>query len=154
MECLKDKSASYAPSRLRVLLIEEDEFTRAIIRLALRGSNYRLDFCEVTSDGSSATERLKPDIIIADSSSSAGATLNLLDSLKSNPDTSGIPIILLKPDTVSSDSDRDLKADFTIAKPFKVSHLLAGLAFAEAMRQPSPIHRRSDDLMTTEFFRW
>ena len=155
MECLKDKIAAASdPAQIRVLVIEEDEFTRAIIRLALRGSHYRLSLFDCPADAFTEIERTRPEIIIADSSSSANATRHLINSLKTNAATSLIPIILLHPDTHSVHSDGESKADVTVAKPFKVSHLLAGLASAEAMINPPSLHLRPSDLMTTEFFRW
>jgi signal transduction histidine kinase/ligand-binding sensor domain-containing protein/DNA-binding response OmpR family regulator len=112
-----------------VLIVEDDHDIRAYIRKILE-TDYLVYEAENGTAGLSFAEELVPDIVITDVIMDGGNGMDLCANIKSSPDLSHIPVIIL---TSGSASETRLKgielgADDFITKPFDKDILLARVA--------------------------
>ncbi len=111
----------------RILIVEDQEDNRAILRDLLTASGYELIETANGSEGVAAAEREKPDLILMD------IQLPLVDGyeatrrIKANPALSAIPIIAVTSYALSGDEAKAKAAgcDAYVTKPFSPRLLLA-----------------------------
>jgi DNA-binding response OmpR family regulator len=124
---------------LRVLLVDDELTMHEIIGLALNRSEYSL------ISATSVDEAMKqiasadpPDIVITDALMPGDSGFTLITAMKSNPVTSGIPIILwtVLEQGNGSVMDSSGKADITMSKPFNLPNLLESLAKGRQLIKP------------------
>lgn len=116
----------------RILVVEDDRDAAELIEIIFRKHhiNNEVDFM---SDGVKALEYLRintPTLILLDLKLPRVDGLQVLEKLRSNPKTRGIPVVVL---TVSSDLEDiqrafDLGARDYLVKPFKFEDLIAVVA--------------------------
>jgi DNA-binding response OmpR family regulator len=129
-----DKPVQNHPSRINVLLVDDDEFTHETMRAFLRDSEFSL---LSAFNAAGAMEQIlgdkPPDIVITDVMMPGESGFSLIEKLKANPRSAGIPILLLTiltgPD--GSVMDGSGKADILIAKPVGASEILESLKLAK-----------------------
>jgi DNA-binding response OmpR family regulator len=110
-----------------ILVVEDEDYLRGLIRLALERAGYRvLD----VADGEAALDavaRQRPDLILLDIALPGIDGFAVCQRLKEDPATSGIRILMLT--AMSEDADRQrglgVRADGYVAKPFGPFALLA-----------------------------
>lgn len=107
-----------------ILVIEDDEDMRNYIREELENT-YKIEEATDGKKGLDMACRLIPDLIITDIMMPGMNGIDLCRSLKSNPETSHIPIIIL---TAQGDQEHRMEgletgADSYIPKPFNIKHL-------------------------------
>lgn len=120
-------SAAEAPPRGKILIVDDDDSTRHLLRTILERERFVVI---AASDGSSAEElavRERPDLVIMDwyMSTMDGPEATL--RLKSNPKTSAIPVVMLTSASFLEDRVFALETgvqDF-ITKPFDRRDLIA-----------------------------
>ena len=124
------RSASPAASgRLRgkILIVDDEPQVRELIAASLRAGGY--DKFVFGSSGSvvpTLVLRENPQLIIMDVMMPGGNGLRALRTLKSSPDTAGIPVIMTSGFAVQSQGTcAGEQADCLLAKPFKPAQLLA-----------------------------
>lgn len=124
---------------LRVLLVDDELTMHEIIGLALKHSEYSL------ISATSVDEAMKqiasadpPDIVITDAMMPGDSGFTLITAMKSNPVTSGIPVILwtVLEQGNGSVMDSSGKADITMSKPFNLPNLLESLTKARQLIKP------------------
>ncbi len=111
----------------RILIVEDQEDNRAILRDLLTASGYTLIEAANGLEGVAAAERDKPDLILMD------IQLPLVDGyeatrrIKANPDLTAIPIIAVTSYALSGDEAKAKAAgcDAYVTKPFSPRLLLA-----------------------------
>jgi two-component system cell cycle response regulator DivK len=111
----------------RILVIEDQEDNRAILRDLLTASGYELIEAQNGEEGVQAAEREHPDLILMD------IQLPLLDGydatrqIKANPKLATIPIIAVTSYALSGDEAKARAAgcDDYVTKPFSPRALLA-----------------------------
>jgi two-component system cell cycle response regulator DivK len=111
----------------RVLLIEDHEDNRRIVRDLLTASGYEMLEAITGEDGIVAAERERPDLILMD------IQLPLMDGyeatrrIKADPSFSAIPIIVVTSYALSGDEEKARAAgcDAYVAKPYSPRALLA-----------------------------
>jgi two-component system cell cycle response regulator DivK len=111
----------------RILMVEDTEDNRQIVRDLLAGTDYELIEAVDGADGVAAAAREKPDLILMD------IQLPVLDGyeasrrIKSDPALRHIPIIAVTSYALSGDETKALAAgcDGYVAKPFSPRQLLA-----------------------------
>jgi DNA-binding response OmpR family regulator len=113
-------------SPARVLLVEDDP-----VILRLLEVNFELEGYEVLSahDGAEGIEMAKaqrPDLVISDIMMPNVSGIELVEALKGDGDTSGIPIILLSAKAQSADVKAGMEAgaDDYVTKPFEPLELV------------------------------
>jgi signal transduction histidine kinase/CheY-like chemotaxis protein len=78
----------------RVLIIDDDEVSRYVVRRLLAGTRYKLIEAVDGPDGVQKAREHVPDVIILDFVMPAMTAFDVLDELKCDPKTRGIPVIL------------------------------------------------------------
>lgn len=109
-----------------VYCVEDDENIRELVRYALCGQKFQ---AEAFPDGPSfwkAMEEKKPDLVLLDIMPPGESGLDILKKLRSQPATSGLPVIMLTARTSEYDvvTGLDAGADDYISKPFGIMELL------------------------------
>lgn len=113
---------------IRSILVVEDELDLAeLLRYNLNVSGHR---AEVVYNGRSALDAVaakKPDLVVLDVMLPEIDGIEVAKRLKGNPETSGIPIIMLTAKSADEDQIRglDAGADDYVTKPFSIKVLLA-----------------------------
>lgn len=111
----------------RILVVEDQEDNRRIMRDLLENSGYEIIEAVNGLDGVRAAESLPPDLILMDVQLPGIDGYEATRRIKANPDLKGIPIIIVTSYALSGD---DLKAfeagcDAYVSKPFSPRNLLA-----------------------------
>jgi len=113
----------------RILVIEDDEYFRFLLRMHLTQAGYEVRVAEDGVDGGKALLAQPPDLILSDLNMPFLNGFDLLTLLKQDAATASIPVILL---TGSRDNDVLAKAmalgaaDF-LAKPVTQDDLLSAV---------------------------
>lgn len=110
-----------------IYCVEDDENIRELVRYALCGQKFQ---AEAFPDGPSfwkAMEEKKPDLVLLDIMLPGESGLDILKKLRSQPTTSGLPVIMLTARTSEYDvvTGLDAGADDYISKPFGIMELLS-----------------------------
>jgi signal transduction histidine kinase/response regulator RpfG family c-di-GMP phosphodiesterase len=79
----------------RVLVIDDDERARYIVRKHLAGLPYHLIEAETGTEGVSMAQEHAPHVILLDFLLKEGTAFDVLDELKSDPRTRAIPVIIV-----------------------------------------------------------
>ncbi|MGH9564697.1 MAG: response regulator, partial [Candidatus Angelobacter sp.] len=114
------------PSNIKVLLVDDNPMILGMLRTALA----QFSTVQILSDGTDALLKAiddKPDLILADYSMSGVDGLQLLQKLKSRPNTAGIPVILMAAKTDVNEklkTVQDTVEDF-LEKPFFIKEAAA-----------------------------
>ena len=112
----------------RILIVEDDPNLRVVIRMVLERVGY-----EVTEarHGVAALELIDggaPDLVIADMRMPLMDGVELMDRIRSKPETASLPIVLLSGLQVDDRAWR--LATAVVAKPFEPADLLTSIARA------------------------
>lgn len=129
-----------------ILVIDDEESIRKMISVALKKEGYEI---VTAASGREAFERIAeatPDVIISDISMPDIDGMTLLDTLRSEQTTRGIPLIFVSAlgTTDNVVAGLNLGADDYLVKPFVISELLARVR-SKIERPPVP-----NDLLTRD----
>ena len=127
-----------AARRPRILVVDDDESMRELVRLHLGNAGYDVVLAENAIVAGHLALRSPPDLIIADVEMPHMDGYQFVQALKADPAVSAIPVIFL---TVRADAEsrvRQLGAAGYLAKPLRADRLLA--AVAEHIRVAAPTH--------------
>lgn len=110
-----------------ILVVEDDTFIRANLKLFLELEGYRVIEAENGAQGLAMTFSEKPDLILCDVMMPEIDGFEMLARLKANPAWTDIPFIFL---TASAEGDTRnvglaLGADEYLTKPFNLAEVLA-----------------------------
>ncbi len=125
---------------VKVLLVDDEATMHELLELALKSTEYSLvSAVNVDEAMKEIGSSYPPDIVITDALMPGRSGFTLITSLKSNPATSDIPIILwtILEDVNGAVMDSSGKADLTMTKPFNLPSLLANLARARLLIKTS-----------------
>jgi len=110
----------------RILIVDDDAFVRRPLEFILRGEGFEP---ATACDGEECLASVaadRPDLIVLDVMMPGRSGFEVCRVLKSDPDTSGIPILLLSARGQERDRDRGIAAgacDF-LTKPYSPSDLV------------------------------
>jgi two-component system, cell cycle response regulator DivK len=125
----------------RILLVEDNEMNRDMLSRRLSRRGFEVLIAENGESGVQLTASEKPDLVLMDMSLPVMDGWEATRQLKSDPATSGIPIIALTAHAMASDRDLAIEAgcDDYDSKPVdmtrllqKIEQLLAGASEALA----------------------
>jgi DNA-binding response OmpR family regulator len=124
----------------KVLVIDDEETIRKVLRIHLGNAGYEV---KEASDGEQAIEQLKKDrfdLLICDIRMPKKSGWEVLKEVRSNPETSEIPVIVLTAKNEDTDMFKgyELGASYYITKPFTKSQLLFGLNMIFNQEPKSP----------------
>jgi len=109
---LLDQINHFAASAVRrqLLLIDDDEASRYVLRSALGRADFRISEARGGQEGLRKVSDEKPDVVILDLSMPDLSGFEVLAKLKENPRTSHIPVII-HTSKVLEDREREMLAD-------------------------------------------
>jgi two-component system cell cycle response regulator DivK len=113
-------------SKKRILLIEDNEFNRKIVRDLLARQPYDLLEANDGEAGVAAARRDRPDVIVMDIQLPKLSGLDATRAIRADPDTAKIPIIVVTSFALSGDDKKamDAGASAYLAKPYSPRQLL------------------------------
>ncbi|HEX7807844.1 MAG TPA: response regulator [Thermoanaerobaculia bacterium] len=107
-----------------ILVVEDDPQVARLISLVLQRNGYESN---VVADGQSALDcarSRKPAMIFADLTIKGLSGETLCSTLKSSPDTKGIPYVIVSGDRDIAEKARTCGADDYMGKPFEFEDLI------------------------------
>src|ERR1039457_6558424 len=112
----------------KMLVIDDEEWLREMIRLALEQQGYEVIEASDSNEGAAKARELLPDLILCDvNMNKSGDGYATLSKLRENAITAAIPFILMTglADSAGMRHGMELGADDYLPKPFKVDELYA-----------------------------
>lgn len=121
-----------------VLLIDDEEDARRLVKLLLEHEGYRVLTSPSGSEGMILAKVEHPDVILLDIIMPKMNGHDVLHRLKDDPDTCTIPVIMLTAKGAERDiaASFQLKAAFHVEKPFQVRDLLEKIQVAFILSAP------------------
>ena len=113
-----------------VLLIEDDEDSRRIVRTLLTRAGHEMMEAVTGPDGVAAAQRRPPDLILMDLQLPGYDGFEATRRLKATPALQHIPILAVTSYAMSEDESRALEAgcDGYVSKPFSPRELLDAIS--------------------------
>lgn len=110
-----------------IYIVEDDSSIQKLIEYALKSKNYRCKGFEKGKEFFKELTKEMPDLVLLDIMLPDMDGVEILKTLKQNPQTSSIPIMMITAKTSEYDvvSSLDLGADDYMTKPFSVLELLS-----------------------------
>jgi signal transduction histidine kinase/CheY-like chemotaxis protein len=96
-----------------VLVIDDDDVSRYLVRRLLAETPYRVIEAADGPDGVTMAREQRPDVIILDFVLRSATAFDVLDQLKLDPDTRGIPVIVSTSRQLAEEERRRLATDTT-----------------------------------------
>lgn len=117
-----------APAR-NILLVEDSPTQALQARLVLEDAGHRVRLATNGREGLDEAMRNLPDLIIADINMPVMDGYEMTRKLKANPDTAGVPVVMLTAKDQPIDVIRGLEAggDHFITKPYDLDYLLSSI---------------------------
>jgi two-component system, cell cycle response regulator DivK len=111
----------------RILIVEDHEDARRILRDMLATTDYELVEAENGEQALAEVARQRPDLILMDIQLPVFDGYEATRRIRANPDTSSIPIIAVTSYALSGDESKALAAGCNsyVAKPFSPRKILA-----------------------------
>jgi two-component system, chemotaxis family, chemotaxis protein CheY len=117
-----------AGRRPKVLVVDDDESMRELVRLHLRNAGYDVVLAEDAIVAGHLVLRSPPDLIVADVEMPYMDGFQFVEGLKANPAFSAIPVLFLTVRTDGESRGRQLGAAAYLTKPLQAERLLAAVA--------------------------
>ena len=114
----------------RVLLVEDDPEIRELLGLLLRAQGYAVEAVDSAIGAAALVGRVRPDVILLDLGLPFRSGAALLEALKADPSTAGIPVVVVSAVAEALGPRRRDLAHAVIAKPFRTDELLEAVAGA------------------------
>lgn len=130
-----------AAQRLRILLVDDSEDSRALLSAYLQASGYECLHADSGEAGLRQAQRLHPDLILLDVLLPNRDGYDICQALKRQPDTHGIPVILVTSleDSASRIRGFEADADEFLSKPVHRDELLARVASMLRLRRATQV---------------
>ncbi len=111
----------------RLLLVEDDPGMRRLTKVLLERVGYRVKEAGTAEEGLALIQKDKPDLLISDVQLPGISGVKLLEILRGEPATAGLPVILLTVLGKSFDKVRGFQtgADDYVTKPYDPKEFLA-----------------------------
>ena len=111
----------------RILVVEDQEDNRQILRDLLSSADYEMDEAENGEEAITAVAKQRPDLILMDIQLPIMDGYEATRRIKGNPATKDIPIIVVTSYALSGDEGKALQAgcDAYVTKPYSPRALLA-----------------------------
>jgi signal transduction histidine kinase/CheY-like chemotaxis protein len=117
----------------QILIIDDDEISRYLLKGVLGASGYRLLEARGGNEGVRLAKEIKPDLIILDLSMPDLSGFEVLDLLKRDPETLQIPVVIYTSQRLESGERERLQAAADIVPKETQSRELTEARFAEAL---------------------
>ena len=121
-----------------ILVVDDDQDNVTIAREILLSRGFEVRVAYNGPSALASVEQRRPDLILLDIMMPQMSGMEVLDRLRANPATAGVPVILV----TAKDQDEDLLAgykygaDYYITKPFSAKQLLYGIGLVLGTERP------------------
>ena len=124
-----------APASRLVLVIDDDADVVKSIQACLRSTGWTIETTLDAREGLDLAVRVRPDVVLCDASMPELSGPRVIELLKQNPATSGIPVVLM---SGYADPAMFSRVPWTVflAKPFSPQELRAALENAVSNKTP------------------
>jgi two-component system cell cycle response regulator DivK len=124
---------------IKILVAEDDEDLRIIIRDLLEGSGFKAVLASNGKETLDLVKKEKPDFLLLDLSMPELDGWQVAQALRKSPATQSLPILALTAHAMAGDCERALKAgcDSFLSKPFMPDDLLIEIHRLLERRTPS-----------------
>ena len=111
---------------MEILVVEDDESIRNLIVSQLEDAGFAVATAADGLEGLAAIRERRPDAVLLDINMPRMDGFTMLERMKSNPETSNLPVLMLSAQSSPEDIRRavQLGADDYIGKPFESRQLL------------------------------
>jgi CheY-like chemotaxis protein len=108
-----------------ILICDDEPSLRELMRVALEGS-YQFAEAEDAAEALRLTKELRPDVLLLDVMLPGGSGLDLLQTIRADPDLSPTRIVVVSAWASAQDRRRaeEAGADAFVPKPFAPEHLV------------------------------
>jgi CheY-like chemotaxis protein len=103
-----------------ILIVDDEPDLRFVLKMAFESAGHQIVEAHHGADALEHVENSRPDLVVTDVMMPVLDGLELVRRLRSDPETAGIPILLL-----SSRATPTSGADVAFAKPFRPHEVLA-----------------------------
>ena len=121
-----------------ILVVDDDQDNVTIAREILLSRGFEVRVAYNGPSALASVEQQRPDLVLLDVMMPQMSGMEVLDRLRANPATAGVPVILV----TAKDQDEDLLAgykygaDYYITKPFSAKQLLYGIGLVLGTERP------------------
>jgi len=121
-----------------ILVVDDNQDNVNIAREILLSRGFEVRVAYNGPSALASVEQQRPDLILLDVMMPQMSGMEVLDRLRANPATAGLPVILV----TAKDQDEDLLAgykygaDYYITKPFSAKQLLYGIGLVLGTERP------------------
>ena len=111
---------------LKVLVVDDEIHIVQVVAIKLRNNGFEVFTCENGAQAFQLAPKEKPDIVITDVQMPVMTGLELVQNLRSKPDTAGIPVIMLtaRDFAIEDRQKEELNISACVSKPFSPRELL------------------------------
>lgn len=129
-----------AAAARRVLVADDDPYICRVLTHNLEAEGFRVTVCGDGEDARNLARSTMPDVIILDIMMPKRDGFDVLASLKANPSTKDIPVVLLSAKATDDDVWQGWRAgaDYYVTKPFDMEELLRYVNAACSTGAPRP----------------
>ena len=140
---MADSNGSGKNIKPTVLVVEDDEAIISLLMYNLEKNNYNVLVSKDGAEGLDAAKDLHPDVILLDWMLPGMSGIDVCNSLRKNPTTENIPIIMIsaRGEEVDRISGLERGADDYLVKPFSPRELMARI---------NAVFRRSRPVFTSK----
>jgi len=111
-----------------ILVIDDDEYMRDLLRLHLSNAGYEVLVAEDAVVGGHSLFRQRPDLILLDVEMPFMTGLEFVKALKADPEVSDIPVVFVSSRDDCEEKAKELGAGDFLRKPLLADRLLATVA--------------------------
>ena len=128
-----------------IYLVEDDPSIRKLVSYALKGAGYSVESFESGEEMEAASGRGKPELYLLDIMLPGQSGLEILSSIRSDPECRDIPVIMLTAKGTEYDKvlGLDSGADDYVSKPFGMMELLSRI---KAVLRRSERQKQNNDI--------
>ncbi len=111
---------------LKVLVVDDEIHIVQVVAVKLRNNGFDVITCENGAQALDLASKEKPDIVVTDFQMPLMTGLELVQNLRSQPDTADIPVVLLtaRGFAIEDGQKENLKISACVSKPFSPRELL------------------------------
>lgn len=125
--------ATLSRDRGQILVVDDDEISRYLLKGILGGTGYRLLEARGGNEGLRMARESKPDLVILDLSMPDLSGFEVLEALKIDPGTQHIPVVIYTSQRLESQERERLQAAVDIVPKETQSRELTETRFTEAL---------------------